>query len=171
MHTAYLALGSNEGDRLSTLQRAVDLLDGAAGITIRRSSRIYETEPVGGPPQPDFLNAVVEARTSLDARELLEACHRVERSLGRERVVRWGPRTIDIDILTYGRERIDEPDLVIPHPRMHERGFVLAPLLELVADPPLPSGARLASTRLGPDALAGIRVAAPPLVPSGPEAS
>ena len=170
MHTAYLALGSNEGDRLSTLQRAVDLLDGAAGITIRRSSRIYETEPVGGPPQPDFLNAVVDARTSLDARELLEACHRVERSLGRERVVRWGPRTIDIDILTYGRERIDEPDLVIPHARMHERGFVLAPLLELDADPPLPAGVRIDSTRLTPDALVGIRVAAPPLVPSSREA-
>ena len=170
MQTAYLALGSNEGDRLSALQRAVDLLDGAAGISIRRSSRIYETEPVGGPPQPDFLNAVVEARTSLDARELLEACHRVERSLGRERVVRWGPRTIDIDILTYGRERIDEPDLVIPHPRMHERGFVLAPLLELDADPPLPAGVRLDCTRLSADALVGIRVAAPPLVPSSREA-
>jgi 2-amino-4-hydroxy-6-hydroxymethyldihydropteridine diphosphokinase len=171
MYTAYLALGSNEGDRLSTLQRAVDLLDAAPGITIRRSSRIYETEPVGGPPQPDYLNAVVEARTSLDPRELLEACHRVERSLGRERVVRWGPRTIDIDILTYGRERIDEPDLVIPHPRMHERGFVLAPLLELDADPPLPAGVRLDVIRLAPDALVGIRVSAPPLVPSSREAS
>jgi 2-amino-4-hydroxy-6-hydroxymethyldihydropteridine diphosphokinase len=170
VHTAYLALGSNEGDRLSTLQRAVDLLDAAPGIAIRRSSRIYETEPIGGPPQPDYLNAVVEARTSLLARELLEACHRVERSLGRERVVRWGPRTIDIDILTYGRERIDEPDLVVPHPRMHERGFVLAPLLELDADPPLPSGVRLDSTRLAPDALVGIRVAAPPLVPASREA-
>jgi 2-amino-4-hydroxy-6-hydroxymethyldihydropteridine diphosphokinase len=170
MQAAYLALGSNEGDRLSTLQRAVDLLDAAAGIAVRRSSRIYETEPVGGPPQPDFLNAVVEARTSLDARELLEVCHRVERSLGRERTVRWGPRTIDIDILTYGRERIDEPDLVVPHPRMHERGFVLAPLLELDADPPLPAGVRLDSTRLSPDALVGIRVAAAPLVPSGREA-
>ena len=171
MRTAYLALGSNVGDRLATLQRAVDELDATEGLGIRRSSRIYETEPVGGPPQPRYLNAVLETRTSLGARELLDACLRVERSLGRERLVRWGPRTIDIDILTYGRERIDEPDLVIPHPRMHERGFVLAPLLELDADPPLPSGARLASTRLGPDALAGIRVAAPPLVPSGPEAS
>ena len=116
------------------------------------------------------LNAVVEARTSLSARELLDTCHRVERSLGRRRVVRWGPRTIDIDILTYGRERIEEPDLVIPHPRMHERGFVLAPLLELDADPPLPAGVRLDSTRLAPGALVGIRVAAPPLVSSSREA-
>lgn len=170
MRTAYLALGSNEGDRLAMLQRAVDRLDATAGIEIRRSSRIYETDSVGGPPQPRYLNAVVEARTSLDARELLDACRRVERSLGRERAVRWGPRTIDLDILTYGRERIDEPDLVIPHPRMHERGFVLAPLLELDADPPLPAGARLASSRLGPDALAGIRVAAPPLLPASREA-
>lgn len=170
MRTAYLALGSNEGDRLATLQRAVDRLDATAGIEIRRSSRIYETDPVGGPPQPRYLNAVVEARTSLDARELLNACRRVEQSLGRERAVRWGPRTIDIDILTYGRERIDQPDLVIPHPRMHERGFVLAPLLELDADPPLPAGARLASSRLGPEALTGIRVAAPSLVPESGEA-
>lgn len=170
MRTAYLALGSNEGDRMATLQRAVDRLDATSGIAIQRSSRIYETDPVGGPPQPQYLNAVVEARTSLDARELLDACHRVEQSLGRERVVRWGPRTIDIDILTYGRERIDEPDLMIPHPRMHQRGFVLAPLLELDADPPLPAGVRLASSRLGPEALAGIRVAAPPLVPSSREA-
>jgi 2-amino-4-hydroxy-6-hydroxymethyldihydropteridine diphosphokinase len=170
MRTAYLALGSNEGDRLATLQRAVDRLDAAPGIEILRSSRIYETDPVGGPPQPRYLNAVVEARTSLDARELLHACHRVEQALGRERAIRWGPRTIDIDILTYGGERIDEPDLVIPHPRMHERAFVLAPLLELDADPALPAGVRLSSTRLGPDALAGIRVAAPALVPSNREA-
>ena len=164
MRTTYLALGSNVGDRLATLQRAVDLLAAAQGIAIRRSSRVYETDPVGGPPQPRFLNAVVDARTSLEPRDLLDACHGVERSLGRERGVRWGPRTIDIDILTYGRERIAEPDLVIPHPRMHERGFVMAPLLELDADPVLPAGARLGSSRLGPDALAGIRVAAPPLV-------
>ena len=170
MRTAYLALGSNEGDRLATLQRAVDRLDAAAGIQILRSSRVYETDPVGGPPQPRYLNAVVEARTSLDARELLDACRRVEDALGRERLVRWGPRTIDVDILTYGGERIDEPDLVIPHPRMHERAFVLAPLLELDADPPLPAGVRLASSRLGPHELAGVRVAAPPLVPSSREA-
>jgi 2-amino-4-hydroxy-6-hydroxymethyldihydropteridine diphosphokinase len=169
MRTAYLGLGSNVGDRLATLQRAVDGLHATEGLAILRSSRIYETEPVGGPPQPRYLNAVLEARTSLGARELLDACRRVERSLGRERLVRWGPRTIDIDILTYGEERIDDPDLVIPHPRMHQRAFVLAPLLELDADPPLPAGVRLASSRLGPEQLSGIRVAAPPLLTSSRE--
>jgi 2-amino-4-hydroxy-6-hydroxymethyldihydropteridine diphosphokinase len=160
---AYLALGSNVGDRLASLRRAVELLDRTDGIAVVGSSRVYETAPVGGPPQGDFLNAVVDVETSLSARDLLRACLAVEEAMGRKRTARWGPRTIDIDILTYGDAAIDEPGLTVPHPRMHERGFVLAPLLELDADPPLPGGRRAASLRLAPGALAGVRPFAPPL--------
>lgn len=163
MVTAFLGLGSNLGDRLGNLQRAVDLLTATPGVRVIRSSRVYETEPVGGPAQPAYLNAVIEVETDLGARGLLSACLRVEGELGRVRTDRWGPRTIDVDLLTYGEETIGEPDLVVPHPRMHERGFVLAPLTELTADPPLPDGRRLASLRLGPDAVFGVRLAAPPL--------
>ena len=157
---AFLGLGSNVGDRLATMQRALDLLGSHPRVNPLRSSRVYETDPVGGPPQPEYLNAVIEVATDLSARELLDACLDVERSLGRERGERWGPRTIDIDVLTYGAERIDEPNLRIPHPGLHRREFVLVPLLELDSDPALPSGRR---ARLGPDALSGVRPFAPPL--------
>jgi len=160
---AFLALGANLGDRLASLQRAADLLGRQQGIAIVASSRVYETEPVGGPPQPDYLNAVIEARTTRSARSLLDACLDVERSMGRERVERWGPRVIDIDVLTYGRERFDEPGLEIPHPRMHERGFVLLPLLELTEDPPLPGDRSIGSVRLGGDPMRGIVLLGPPL--------
>ncbi len=164
---AFLGLGSNLGDRLANLQRAVDLLSGTNGVRVVRSSRVYETDPVG-PPQPDFLNAVVEVRTDLGPRRLLEACLEVERAIGRERTgQRWGPRVIDIDVLTHGEETVDEPDLQIPHPRMHERAFVLIPLAELTADPPLPGGRRLASLRLDPGAMAGVRPFAPALFAGG----
>jgi 2-amino-4-hydroxy-6-hydroxymethyldihydropteridine diphosphokinase len=159
---AYLGLGSNLGERLATLQAAVERLE-RPGIVVVRSSRVYESAPVGGPPQPDFLNAVIEARTDLPPRELLRASHAVEAALGRERSIRWGPRTLDIDILTYGDLSIDEPDLVVPHPRMHRRAFVLLPLLELVGDPPLPGGIRVGDVRVGPDMLGGVRPVAPPL--------
>lgn len=159
---AFLGLGSNLGDRLANLQSAVDLLDAAQGIRVVRSSRVYETAPVG-PPQPDYLNAVVEVDTDLGARALLEACLNVERRLGRVRGERWGPRSIDVDVLTYGEASIDQPGLTVPHPRMHERAFVLAPLLELVADPPLPGGRRIATLRVAPGDLAGVRPIAPPL--------
>jgi len=159
---AFLGLGSNLGDRLANLQSVVDLLDAAQGIRVLRSSRVYETAPVG-PPQPDYLNAVVEVDTNLEAKALLEACLNVERRLGRVRGERWGPRSIDVDVLTYGEASIDEPGLTVPHPRMHERAFVLAPLLELVADPPLPGGRRIATLRVAPGDLAGVRPVAPPL--------
>ena len=166
---AFLALGSNLGDRLANLQRAVGLLWQRSGIRVIRSSRVYETDPVGGPPQPDYLNAVIEVRTTLAPRALLDAGLTVEQEMGRERKERWGPRGIDVDVLTYGREEVDEPGLKIPHPRMHERGFVLVPLLELEADPPLPGGRRVARLRTGPGTLAGVRLFAPPLqVDRGP---
>ncbi len=160
---AYVALGSNLGDRLANLQRAVDALGTHPRLRMVRSSRVYETEPVGGPEQPEFLNAVLEVETDLTPRGLLDACLAVEIDMGRVRTERWGPRSIDIDLLTYGTETIDQPDLVVPHPRMHERGFVLVPLSELEADPPLPNGRRLASLRLGPGVVLGVRPFAPPL--------
>jgi 2-amino-4-hydroxy-6-hydroxymethyldihydropteridine diphosphokinase len=161
---AFLGLGSNVGDRLANLQGALDLMSARPDVRPLRSSRVYETDPVGGPPQPDFLNAVVEVETALSPMELLRACMEVEDELGRVREERWGPRTIDIDVLTLDEEIVDEPDLTIPHPRMHERGFVLVPLLELAPDPVLPGGRRVATLRLGPQALAGVRPFAPPLV-------
>ena len=160
--TAYLALGSNLGDRLATLQRAVNLLGGRDGIDVVRSSRVFETVPVG-PPQPPYLNAVLEIATELEPRALLDACLGVEAELGRERLERWGPRTLDVDVLTYDALEVHEPDLEIPHPRMHERGFVLVPLGELTHDPMLPGGRTLATLRLAPDAAFGVRPFAPPL--------
>ena len=160
MH-AYLALGSNLGDRLATLQRAVDALCAVPGIVVTRSSRVWETEPMGGPEQGAFLNAVIELETTLDPLELLAAANRVEAQLGRTREIRWGPRTIDIDILLIDGRTVDEPTLTVPHPRMHERAFVLMPLLELLPDPVLPDGTRLVEVRLLP---AGDRPYAPPLM-------
>jgi 2-amino-4-hydroxy-6-hydroxymethyldihydropteridine diphosphokinase len=160
--SAYLALGSNLGDRLESLRSAVDLLDARDGVSVVRSSRVYETEPVG-PPQSAYLNAVVEVRTSLKPRGLLEVCQAVEAALGRVRVERWGPRTIDVDVVGYDRRAVDEPDLQVPHPRMHERAFVLVPLAELDADPMLPGGRTLKAVRTAPDAVLGVRVFAPPL--------
>ena len=160
--TAYLALGSNLGDRLATLQRAVELLDAREGIRVVRSSRVFETDPVG-PPQPAYLNAVIEVATDLEPRALLDAALAVEAELGRERLERWGPRTLDVDVLTYDEREVHEPDLEIPHPRMHERGFVLVPLGELTQEPMLPCGRRLVELRLPPDAVLGVRAFAPPL--------
>ena len=158
---AYIGLGSNLGDRLANLQGVVERLSGR-GIHPVRSSRVYETEPVGGPPQPPYLNAVIEVETDLQPRELLEAAHDVEASLGRVRGERWGPRTVDVDILTFDELEVDEPGLRIPHPRAHRRAFVLAPLLELDPDPVLADGRgpdRIRATGLG-----DVRVVAPPLV-------
>ena len=159
---AYLALGSNLGERLDSLREAVRLLVAAEGVDVVRSSRIYETDPVG-PPQPAYLNAVIEVETSRSPRELLEACRAVEDALGRVRTERWGPRTIDVDILTFDERMVDEPGLQIPHPRMHERGFVLVPLAELDDDPMLPGDRTLSSLRIPPDAVLGVRPFAPPL--------
>jgi 2-amino-4-hydroxy-6-hydroxymethyldihydropteridine diphosphokinase len=128
---AYLGLGSNIGDRLANLTKAVELLKARTGLRISRISNIYETAPVGLLDQPWFLNAVVECYTSLTARELLETCLDVERRMGRVRRIKWGPRIIDIDLLLYGDENFSEEGLEVPHPRMIERLFVLIPLEEL----------------------------------------
>ena len=162
---AFIGLGTNLGDRLANLTEAVRLLEATDGVRVVRSSRVYETEPVG-PPQPDYLNAVAELSTSLGPRELLTVCQEIEGRMGRIRGERWGPRVIDLDVLTYGREVVDEPGLRIPHPRMHERGFVLVPLLELTADPHLPDGRTLSRLSLPPSTLGGVRLFAPSL-PAG----
>jgi 2-amino-4-hydroxy-6-hydroxymethyldihydropteridine diphosphokinase len=128
---AYLALGSNLGDRLANLQLAVDALARVPGIQIDAASRVYETAPVGGPPQDPYLNAVVAIETSLDPYELLHRCQQIEALAQRERSERWGPRTLDVDILLVDDVRVDGDELTIPHPRMWERGFVLAPLRDV----------------------------------------
>jgi 2-amino-4-hydroxy-6-hydroxymethyldihydropteridine diphosphokinase len=133
---AYLGLGSNEGDRLSHLQGAVDGLGAIPRVKVVGVSAVYETEPVGGPPQDEYLNAVVGIDTSLSPRELLGVAKRLEAQAGREPVgERWGPRPLDVDILLVGHELVEEPDLVVPHARLFERHFVLAPLADL--DPAL----------------------------------
>jgi 2-amino-4-hydroxy-6-hydroxymethyldihydropteridine diphosphokinase len=158
-----LGLGANLGDRLATLQRAVDMLADEPGMRLLSCSRVWETDPVGGVEQPDFLNVVVRAEVDLDPHELLAACQRVEAALGRLREVHWGPRTIDIDLLLFGDRAIHEHDLTVPHPRMLERAFVLLPLLELDPDPRLPDGTRVVDVPLGPDAGSGARPFASPL--------
>jgi 2-amino-4-hydroxy-6-hydroxymethyldihydropteridine diphosphokinase len=141
--TVTLGLGANLGDRLATLQRAVDLL-ADRDVVVTASSQVWETEPVGGPAgQPLYLNAVVRARSNGGAREVLRAANDVEAELGRTRDVRWGPRTIDIDVLLVDDVVSKDPDLTIPHPRMTERAFVVLPLLEIDPDPVLPGGVRV----------------------------
>ena len=130
---AYLGLGSNVGNRLSNLERALELLDATDGILVARRSSIYETEPWGMTEQPPFLNAAVEIRTSLQPGDLLAAVKAIEEAMGRVTTVRYGPRNIDVDILLYGNLVIDwqTPDLQIPHSSMLERAFVLIPLTEI----------------------------------------
>ncbi len=128
---AYLGIGSNLGERLAYLQLAVDDLSAAAGVDVVGVSPVYETAPVGGPEQPDFLNAVVAVDTTLSARELLVLAQSIEAAAARMRTVHWGPRTLDVDVLLVGDEHIDDPDLVVPHPRMAERAFVVVPLADL----------------------------------------
>lgn len=136
MTRAYLGLGSNLGDRRALLHQAIEALDWGDVSVVARSS-VYETTPVGGPEgQPDFLNQVICIETSLDALGLWERCSAVEASLGRSREheTRWGPRAIDIDVLTFGDSVMHEGGLQIPHPRMAERAFVLVPLAEIAPD-------------------------------------
>jgi 2-amino-4-hydroxy-6-hydroxymethyldihydropteridine diphosphokinase len=133
---AYVGLGANLGERELTLRRAVELLVEEDGVDVVAVSELRETEPVGVVDQPRFLNGVAAVETSLAPRKLLVALLRIERVLGRVRNgTRWGPRIVDLDLLVYGDEQIDEPGLRLPHPRVHERRFALEPLAEL--DPEL----------------------------------
>ena len=156
---AVLALGSNLGDRRQNLQGAVDGLSAAPGLGFRAVSPVYETRPVGGPSQPDYLNAVIAVETTLPARAILDRAHRVEDALGRVREVRWGPRTLDVDLIVVGDEISDSPELTLPHPRAHERAFVLAPWRDIEPDAEIPGRGRIADLLVG-IGLDGVRRAA-----------
>ncbi|MCZ2260597.1 2-amino-4-hydroxy-6-hydroxymethyldihydropteridine diphosphokinase [Sporosarcina sp. G11-34] len=131
MNRAYLSIGSNIEDRQDHLLGAVRALHAYESINVVEVSSIYETVPVGYTDQADFLNLVVCLETVLDAPELLSVCQAIENELGRVRKVRWGPRTVDLDILLYNNDNIESENLIVPHPRMSERAFVLIPLLEI----------------------------------------
>lgn len=134
----YLGLGSNLGRREEYLLQAINLLNGVSGIRILKCSNIYETEPVGFVDQPSFLNMAVKGETLLSPHQLLRITSRIEETLGRKRLVRWGPRTIDLDILVYGQLCLDTQELMLPHPRLKERAFVLLPLADIAADLSIP---------------------------------
>lgn len=129
MTRAFLGLGSNLGDRQELMRSAVESLDDVVAV-----SSLYETDPIGGVEQDPFLNIVVQLDTAKTARELLEVCRDLETAAERVRDVRWGPRTLDADVLWVDGEAVDEPDLIVPHPRMRDRAFVMIPLGELAPD-------------------------------------
>ena len=162
MVTAYLGLGANLGEREANIKKALAELVGTGACRITRVSSIYETDPVGIEEQPDFLNAVAEIETELEPLELLYAIRSVERSIGREKTFKWGPRFIDIDILLYGDTCLTEESLEIPHPEMHHRAFVLMPLAEIAPmakHPKLELTARQMSNEVGSE---GVRKYMPP---------
>jgi len=134
LNVAILGLGGNLGDPRELMAEAIRQLATDPGIVLESVSALYRTPPWGKTDQPAFLNAAVKVETSLSARQLLDTILAVEKELGRERKERWGPRTIDIDILLYGDARVDEPALEIPHPRLKERAFALAPLIDVAPD-------------------------------------
>lgn len=135
---SFLSIGSNMGNRLNTFQTAFRLLDENEHIKLVSCSSLYETDPVGYTDQDCFLNAVFKVETDLKPEELLRTCLQIEQELGRKRDIRWGPRTLDLDILLYNHENVETEILSIPHPRMHERAFVIIPLMELETDINLP---------------------------------
>ncbi|WP_127523485.1 2-amino-4-hydroxy-6-hydroxymethyldihydropteridine diphosphokinase [Mesorhizobium sp. Z1-4] len=157
---AYVGLGGNIGDPRATMAAALRLLDGDADIRVARVSSLYATPPWGITDQPDFLNAAALLETKVEPRVLLERCLETEAKLHRVRDKRWGPRSVDLDVLTYGDREIDEPGLELPHPRMMDRAFVLVPLFELAPELVV-RGARLES-RLNEIGREGITLAAGP---------
>ncbi len=176
---AHLSIGSNVGDRLETVIASLFALDSTDGIAVATISGVYETAPWGEVDQDPFLNLVTMIATTLTPHDLLAQCQAIEAELGRDRAqeTRWGPRTCDIDVLTYDEEEIDTPDLVVPHPRLTERAFVLVPLLEIWAGGALPDGQRLTKAIAALAPLEGIDLhvrledvpgAAPNLRPDGP---
>ena len=145
MTIAFIGIGSNVGDRVEFCRRAVDSIKEIEGISVTGVSSLYDTSPVGGPPQRSFVNLAVRIDTTLDARQLLEQTQELEQKLGREPSdIHWGPRVVDLDILTFGEEKISEPDLEIPHPRLTQRRFALIPLLEIDPNASDPWGTRYA---------------------------
>ena len=160
---AVLAIGANLGDRLDALRQAVAAIGQLPDTEVLATSPVYETAPVGGPAQPDYLNAVLTVRTGLPPRVLLDQVNRIEADHGRVREVRFGPRTLDIDIISYSGETSDDPVLTLPHPRAHERAFVLAPWLDIDAAATLPDGS-VADLLSGLDG-SGLRRLPEPLLP------
>ena len=150
-----LSLGSNLGDRMANLQLGLDVL-GASGLACRAVSGVYLAAPVGGPAQDDFLNAVLLAESCLPGRDILTRCQAAEAAAGRVRAVRWGPRTLDVDIISYGEQVSDDPELMLPHPRAYERAFVLAPWLEVDPHAELPGWGAVAGL-LASASTAGLR--------------
>jgi len=150
--TVFLGLGSNLGDRLDYLQRAVDLLEADDKVHVDAVSTVYETEPIGGPPQDPFLNLAVRIRTRRSPRRLLALCLLIEQRLERVRMERWGPRTIDLDILLWEGRVVATRALRIPHPRLAERAFALIPLVEVAPGATMPDGTSIATliARLAP---------------------
>jgi 2-amino-4-hydroxy-6-hydroxymethyldihydropteridine diphosphokinase len=136
--TVVLALGSNLGDRMANLQGGVDYLCAGPGLADVAVSPVYETAPVGGPVQPDYLNAVLVATTALPPRAVLARGQAAEAAMRRARGQRWGPRTLDVDVIVYGNEVSDDPELTLPHPRAYQRAFVLAPWHDLDAAAVIP---------------------------------
>ncbi|WP_067516257.1 2-amino-4-hydroxy-6-hydroxymethyldihydropteridine diphosphokinase [Endozoicomonas ascidiicola] len=155
---AYIALGSNLEQPELQLQRAVDEIDSFPGITLAGCSKLYQSDPVGPPGQPDYCNAVIAVDTTLTPIALLDAMQRVENDHGRVRSERWGPRTLDLDILLYGNEVVESERLTIPHYQMHLRNFVLLPLMDISPDLMLPGGMQLRklAEKMGQDGLSVI---------------
>jgi 2-amino-4-hydroxy-6-hydroxymethyldihydropteridine diphosphokinase len=153
---AVLSAGANLGDRLGTLQGCVQAIAGLPDTDVLAISPVYETIPVGGPPQPDYLNAVLLIQTGLPPRDLLDAIGGIEARFGRVRAERFGPRTLDIDIISYAGQVSDDPELTLPHPRAHERAFVLAPWHDMDPGAELPGYGPVAGLLAGLDR-AGVR--------------
>ena len=147
-----LAVGANLGDRLGTLQGCVEAIGRLPDTDVLAISPVYETDPVGGPAQPDYLNVVLIAATGLGPRELLEATHRIEAEFGRVRAERFGPRTLDIDIISYAAQVSSDPVLTLPHPRAYQRAFVLAPWHDIDADATVPGQGPIRDLLAGLDA-------------------
>jgi len=139
-----IAMGSNLGDRMDYLQGGLDGLFDTPRLVFLAVSPVYETTPVGGPEQPDYLNAVAIGETTLPAQAVLERCHSLEDAFSRVRGERWGPRTLDLDLIVYGDEVSNTPGLTLPHPRAHERAFVLAPWFDADPDAELPGRGKVA---------------------------
>jgi len=134
MTKVYVGLGSNLGNRRENLVNAINRIDANAGIQVKDKSGFFETTPVGGPPQPDYVNCAIELETEIEPQTLLKEFNKIERELGRKPGVRWGPRIVDLDILLYGDRIVNDHNLKIPHERMHERAFVLEPLCDISPD-------------------------------------
>lgn len=142
LNIAYIGLGSNLGDKKANIKKALELLDTSTGVRVKKVASLYRTAPLGYTGQDWFLNTVAELETGLSPRELLSLLLDIEERLGRVRTIRWGPRTVDLDLLLFGREEIDTPDLIVPHPRMSERAFVMVPLAELKPEITVPGQGR-----------------------------